>query len=84
MTMSHEIDISSILDQFTQSDSVTQTLVPQPGTFVTTNAPFVPAAGTYVTVSHGAAPVYQVQGRYVSNTGPVATANGSYVTSQLR
>ncbi|MBC7593589.1 MAG: hypothetical protein H7288_06585 [Kineosporiaceae bacterium] len=84
MTMTHEIDISSIFDLLTESDSVTQTLAPQPGTFVTTNAPFVPVMGTYVTVSHGAAPGDQVHGRYVSNASPVATADGSYVTSQLR
>ena len=83
MTMTHEIDISSIFDLITKSDSVTPTLAPQPGTYVTTNAPFVPVVGTYVTASLGAVPRSQVHGRYVSNASPVATADGSYVTSQL-
>ena len=84
MTMTHEIDISTIFDLITKGESVTPTLAPQAGTYVTTNAPFVPVVGTYVTASHGAAPRNQVHGRYVSNAGPVATADGSYVTSQLR
>ena len=84
MTMTHEIDVSTIFDLLTKSDSVTLTLAAQPGTFVTTNAPFVSVVGTYVTPTRTAAPGDQVRGRYVSNASPVATADGSYVTSQLR
>ena len=84
MTMTHEIDISSIFDLPAKSATVTQTLAPQAGTYVTTNAPFVSVVGTYVTAPRGASTGGQVHGRYVSNAGPVATADGSYVTSQLR
>lgn len=85
MTMTHEIDISSIYALPSENESAIQPITPQPvGTYVTTNAPFVSVVGTYVTTSGVAAPGAQVRGRYVSNAGPVTAADGSYVTSQLR
>jgi hypothetical protein len=84
MTMTHEIDISSIFALPSENDVAIQPLAPQTiGTYVTTNAPFVPVVGTYVTTSRVAAGE-QVRGRYVSNSRPVTAADGSFVTSQLR
>ena len=85
MTMTHEIDISSIFALPSENDVAIQPLAPQQaGTYVSTNAPFVPVVGTYVTTSRVAAPGEQVRGRYVSNSSPVTAADGSFVTSQLR
>ena len=85
MTMTNEIDISSIFDLSYENDVAIQPLAAQPvGTYVTTNAPFVPVVGTYVTTSRVAAPGEQVRGRYVSNASPTTAADGSFVTSQLR
>ncbi len=85
MTMTHEIDISSIFALPSENDVAIQPLAPQQvGTYVTTSAPFVPVVGTYVTTSRVAAPGEQVRGRYVSNSSPVTAADGSFVTSQLR
>ena len=85
MTMTHEIDISSIFDLPSEDDSATQLLAPRSvGTYVTTNAAFVPVVGTYVTTSDNAAFGEQVRGRYVSNSSPVTAADGSFVNSQLR
>ena len=85
MTMTHEIDISSIFALPSDNDVAIQPLAPQAvGTYVTTNAPFVPVVGTYVTTSHVVAFGGQVRGRYVSNASPITAADGSFVTSQLR
>ena len=85
MTMTHEIDISSIFNLPNEGDSATQLLAPQyAGTFVTTNAAFVPVIGTYVTTSSIASFGEQVKGRFVSNSSPVTAADGSFVNSQLR
>jgi len=84
MTMTHEIDISSIFALPSENDVAIQPLAPQTvGTYVTTNAAFVPVVGTYVTTSRVAAGE-QVRGRYVRNSRPVTAADGSFVTSQLR
>lgn len=85
MTMTHEIDISSIFALPSEDDAAIQPLAPQPvGTYVTTNAPLVPVVGTYVTTPRVAATGEQGRGRYVSNSGPITAADGSFVTSQLR
>ena len=85
MTMTHEIDISSIFALPSENNVAIQPLAPQVvGTYVTTNAPFMPVVGTYVTTSRVAAPGEQARGRYVSNASPITAADGSFVTSQLR
>ena len=71
MTMTNEIDLSSIFDLSYENDVAIQPLAPQP-------------VGTYVTTSRVAAFGEQARGRYVSNASPITAADGSFVTSQLR